>query len=106
MGNRFAGLVVPGGHIRNGPLPLQVGLPYATVMVGPAYMCGFRRHRPGDRTTVNGSLAVSRCARCGQEIISRNGYGWRTVPPGKRIVWREPDAHEMTWPIQILPPRD
>jgi hypothetical protein len=46
---------------------------------------------------------VSRCSRCGTQIIrERRQLLWQTVPRGKRIVWRAPDAHEMTWPTQLL----
>jgi hypothetical protein len=50
----------------------------------------------------NDALAVGTCARCGQEIIQRDEGPWQTVPSGMRIVWRKPDAHEMTWPIQVV----
>ena len=66
-------------------------------------LCGLRLHRPKGDIVINGSLAVARCAHCSNEIIRRDGGWWKTVPAGLRIVWRAPDADEMTWPTQVLP---
>ena len=69
-------------------------------MLGFAQLCGLGFHRPGDAVVTNGSLAVSRCARCRKEIIRQDGQLWRTTPPRTRVVWRQAETHEMTWPIQ------
>jgi len=72
-------------------------------MIRLSHLCGFRPHRPVGGVAANGTLQVGRCGRCRAEIIRRDGGWWKTVPAGMRIVWREPDGDEMTWPTQVLP---
>lgn len=71
-------------------------------MFGLAQTCGLRLHRPGRQVAENGALTVARCDHCRALIISRDSGLWRTVPRGKRIVWRKPDVDEMAWPTHIL----
>ena len=37
----------------------------------------------------NQGLRFGTCRRCGCDMI-RTGEGWRTIPPGFRLVWRAP----------------
>lgn len=64
-------------------------------------LCLIGVHAPGEDAIVNGKIGFAHCRRCNAQIVRRGIGLWRTVPKNMRIVWREPDAGEMTWPTQL-----
>jgi CheY-like chemotaxis protein len=51
-------------------------------------LCSVRGHEPSPNEVCNGGHCFTRCKRCGAELI-KEGSGWRPVPKGFRIVWKE-----------------
>ncbi|MET1755783.1 hypothetical protein ABVV53_09985 [Novosphingobium sp. RD2P27] len=68
-----------------------------------AQLCGFRLHRPVGSVFADKSLTAATCDRYGREIIQQDEGFWRTVPASMPVVWRKPDAHEMTLRTLVLP---
>jgi hypothetical protein len=60
-------------------------------------LCLARLHRPSPAATWNAGYYVTRCCRCGADLIRRPQAKWRTVPKGYRIVWTPRPADHPDW---------
>lgn len=54
-------------------------------------LCALGRHRPSSKVIPNEGRIYSRCTICNADLI-KVGRGWRTAPPGYRVIWKEAEA--------------
>ena len=52
-------------------------------------ICAIADHRAGDDQRYNSGYFFGRCGRCGRDLIRTGRQGWRGVPRGHAVVWKD-----------------
>ena len=59
-------------------------------------LCSLGKHEASVKAIWNNGFYFSRCGRCEADLI-RKRNGWRPVPKGYRVVWKERRPIDIDW---------